>query len=161
MKKKYRPSGRTVEEVLRSSRESFFRKNGHYATEEEAVVLTEEARKEIRREREEKMSDFADSIKVSAPAFAKIKHISRNNGEALDVSDWRCEYIGMVGTLKLCMIADGEYKGYCTAEFEGMYRLETSIGIPETVPNGIKLTTKNSVYEFELVETPIKENNDK
>ena len=140
MKKKYRPSGRSVEE---------------------AVILTEEARKEIWREREEKMSDFADSIKVSVPAFTKIKHISRNNGEALDVLDWRCEYIGMVGTLKICMIADGEYKGYCSAEFEGMYSLETSLGIPETVPNGIKLTTKNSVYEFELIDTPIKESNDK
>jgi len=99
------------------------------------------------------MSNIADSIKVSAPAFAKIKHISRNNGEALDVSDWRYQYIGMIGILMLSMVADGEYKGYCTVEFEGSCKLETSLGIPEIVSDGIKLTTKNTVYEFELMNT--------
>ena len=52
MKKKYEPSGRTVEEVLKSAREEFFRANGHYGTVEEAIRLTDEARKEIRNEKE-------------------------------------------------------------------------------------------------------------
>lgn len=52
MKKKYEPSGRTVEEVLKSSREEFFKKNGYYGTNEDAIRLTEEAREEIRKEKE-------------------------------------------------------------------------------------------------------------
>ncbi len=41
MKKKFEPSGRTMEEVLKSSRENFFRKNGYYGTNEDAIRLTE------------------------------------------------------------------------------------------------------------------------
>ena len=54
MKKKYEPSKRTIEEVLNSSREAFFKKNGYYGTNEDAIRLTEEAREEIRKEKDMK-----------------------------------------------------------------------------------------------------------
>ena len=54
MKKRYEPPGRSVEEVLESLREAFFKKNGYYGTKEVAVWLTEEARKEIREEKAQK-----------------------------------------------------------------------------------------------------------
>lgn len=50
MKKKYESSKRTIEEVLNSSREAFFKKNGYYGTNEDAIRRTEEAREEIRKE---------------------------------------------------------------------------------------------------------------
>lgn len=52
MKKKFEPSGRTMKEVMESSREDFFKKNGYYGTVEDAIRLTEEAREEIRKEKE-------------------------------------------------------------------------------------------------------------
>lgn len=52
MKKKFEPSGRTMKEVMEFSREDFFKKNGYYGTVEDAIRLTEEAREEIRKEKE-------------------------------------------------------------------------------------------------------------
>lgn len=54
MKKKFEPSGRTMKEVMESSRENFFQKNGYYGTVEDAIRLTEEAREEIRKKKEQK-----------------------------------------------------------------------------------------------------------
>lgn len=48
MEKKIQPSGRTIREVFASMREDFYRHNGYYPTEEEAIKLTDEARKAIR-----------------------------------------------------------------------------------------------------------------
>ncbi len=43
-----------MSEVLNKMGEDFYRKNGHYMTEEEAIALTERAREEIRKEQESK-----------------------------------------------------------------------------------------------------------
>ena len=48
-----KPSGRSMSEVLDKMGEDFYRKNGHYMT-EEAIALTERAREEIRKEQESK-----------------------------------------------------------------------------------------------------------
>ena len=45
------PSGRTLDEICDYARECFFKKNGYYATEEDAIRLTDEARKAIRAKR--------------------------------------------------------------------------------------------------------------
>lgn len=42
-----KPTGRSISEVLNKMGEDFYRKNGHYMTEEEAIALTERARQEI------------------------------------------------------------------------------------------------------------------
>lgn len=47
-----KPSGRPLREVFASAREEFYKANGYYATEEDAIRLTEEARAAIRREGE-------------------------------------------------------------------------------------------------------------
>lgn len=49
-----KPSGRSISEVLDKMGEDFYRKNGHYMTEEEAIALTERAREEIKKEQESK-----------------------------------------------------------------------------------------------------------
>lgn len=40
-------TGRDIEEICETAREEFFKKNGYYPTPEEAVILTDEARKEL------------------------------------------------------------------------------------------------------------------
>ncbi len=47
-------SRRTLREVCESAQEDFYKKNGYYPTPEEAVRLTDEARKEIALEKAEK-----------------------------------------------------------------------------------------------------------
>lgn len=47
------PSGRTIREVCEQAQREFYEANGYYPTEEEAVRLTEEARAEIRKEKEQ------------------------------------------------------------------------------------------------------------
>lgn len=49
-----KPSGRTIREVCEQAQREFYEANGYYPTAEDAVRLTEEARAEIRKEREEK-----------------------------------------------------------------------------------------------------------
>lgn len=46
-------SGRTIREVCEQAQREFYEANGYYPTEEEAVRLTEEARAEIRKEKEQ------------------------------------------------------------------------------------------------------------
>lgn len=48
-----KPSGRTIREVCEQAQREFYEANGYYPTEEEAVRLTEEARAEIRKEKEQ------------------------------------------------------------------------------------------------------------
>ena len=52
-----KPTGRTIREVCKQAQEEFFRANGYYPTEEDAVRLTEEARAEIRKEREQQAKE--------------------------------------------------------------------------------------------------------
>ncbi|MGN1421911.1 MAG: hypothetical protein ACI4XA_00905 [Oscillospiraceae bacterium] len=54
MENKLCPSGRTIKEVCEAAQEEFFKANGYYPTTEDAVRLTEEAREEIRLEKEQK-----------------------------------------------------------------------------------------------------------
>ena len=46
-----KPSGRSLMEVCEEAQEEFYRANGYYPTTEEAVRLTDEARKEIAEEK--------------------------------------------------------------------------------------------------------------
>ncbi len=46
-----KPSGRSLREVCEEAQEDFYRANGYYPTTEEAVRLTDEARKEIAEEK--------------------------------------------------------------------------------------------------------------
>ena len=46
------PSGRTIDEICDAMSECFFKKNGYYPTVEEAIQLTDEARKAIRAKKE-------------------------------------------------------------------------------------------------------------
>ena len=52
MKKRLSLSGRPLREVLESMEKEFFEANGYHPTEEDAIRLTEEARKEIQLERD-------------------------------------------------------------------------------------------------------------
>ena len=54
MEEKLCPSGRTIKEVCEAAQKEFFEANGYYPTPEDAVRLTEDAREEIRKEREQK-----------------------------------------------------------------------------------------------------------
>lgn len=49
-----KPSGRSLREVCEEAQEDFFKANGYYPTTEEAVRLTDEARKEIAEEKAKK-----------------------------------------------------------------------------------------------------------
>lgn len=49
-----KPSGRNLREVCEEAQEDFYRANGYYPTTEEAVRLTDEARKEIAEEKRRK-----------------------------------------------------------------------------------------------------------
>lgn len=51
--KKYTSTGRPIDEVLLSMTNSFYSANGYYPTPDDAIRLTEEARKEIREEKKE------------------------------------------------------------------------------------------------------------
>ena len=62
MNRKYDPSGRTIAEICRSAQESFYKANGYYPTEEDAVRLTDEARREIAAEKE-KNRDEGQSVR--------------------------------------------------------------------------------------------------
>ena len=42
-----KPTGRSLREACEAAQEEFFKKNGYYPTPEEAVILTDEARKEL------------------------------------------------------------------------------------------------------------------
>ncbi len=53
MGKNIAPSGRTLDEIRKEARECFFKKNGYYPTEEDCVRLTDEARQEIKKKREQ------------------------------------------------------------------------------------------------------------
>lgn len=57
MKKPMQPSGRTLDEVRKEARECFYEKNGYYPTEEDAIRLTDEARKAIKLKRENSQYD--------------------------------------------------------------------------------------------------------
>lgn len=46
-----KPSGRSLREACEEAQEDFYRANGYYPTTEEAVRLTDEARKEIAEEK--------------------------------------------------------------------------------------------------------------
>ena len=61
------PSGRTIDEVCDEMRECFFKKNGYYATEEDAIRLTKEAREAIRAKKEE-------AIRLADEARKATKH---------------------------------------------------------------------------------------
>lgn len=52
---KMKPSGRPIEEVQKQATEEFFRHNGYYPTVEQIVQMVDEARAEIRAEREAEM----------------------------------------------------------------------------------------------------------
>ncbi len=52
-----KPSGRTIEEVCESAREDFFKANGFYPTVEDAVKFTDEVRREINMQKENKLSE--------------------------------------------------------------------------------------------------------
>ncbi len=54
MQNTMKPSGRTIIEVLESMQESFYRANGYHPTEEDAIRLTDEARREIELEKEKR-----------------------------------------------------------------------------------------------------------
>lgn len=54
MEKQLTPSGRPIREVLESMGESFYKANGYYPTEEDAIRLTDEARREIELERKKR-----------------------------------------------------------------------------------------------------------
>ena len=47
-------SGRTFEEVCKAAQEEFYKANGYYPTPDQAVKLTDEARKETAGEKEKK-----------------------------------------------------------------------------------------------------------
>ena len=53
-----KPSGRTLDEICDYARECFFKKNGYYATEEDAIRLTDEARKAIRAKKENEQNNI-------------------------------------------------------------------------------------------------------
>ena len=52
------PSGRTIDEICDAMSECFFRKNGYYPTVEEAIQLTDEARKAIRAKKENEQNNI-------------------------------------------------------------------------------------------------------
>lgn len=54
MQNTIKPSGRPIREVLESMGEAFYKANGYYPTEEDAIRLTDEARREIQLEREKR-----------------------------------------------------------------------------------------------------------
>ncbi|MBQ8922688.1 MAG: hypothetical protein IJ060_11130 [Oscillospiraceae bacterium] len=82
--KGFKPSQRMVEEVLKSSREEFFKKNGYYGTNEDAVRLTEEAREEIRMEKEWKQLKFG----VFRKYISKIDCVSIYNKDTLQYENY-------------------------------------------------------------------------
>ena len=49
--KSLKPSDKSIGEALDKLNEDFYKANGYYMTEEDAVRLTDEAREEIRKER--------------------------------------------------------------------------------------------------------------
>ena len=84
-----KPSGRSISEVLNKMGEDFYRKNGHYMTEEEAISLTERAREEIKKEKEEELMkknddldfgwDFPEGMKFSGRSLDEICEAAREN----------------------------------------------------------------------------------
>lgn len=55
MKQGLKPSGRTIREVCEQAQKEFFEANGYYPTEEDAVRLTDEARREIEAEKKQRL----------------------------------------------------------------------------------------------------------
>lgn len=62
-----KPSGRPLSEVFDNMRESFFKKNGYYATEEDAIRLVKEARQAIRAKKEEAIRLADETGKATKP----------------------------------------------------------------------------------------------
>ncbi len=52
--KELKRTNRPISEVLKETREEFYKKNGYYPTNEDAIRLTDEARAEIRHEKKNK-----------------------------------------------------------------------------------------------------------
>lgn len=52
---KMKPSDRPFEEIRKQATENFFKRNGYYPTVEQIVQMVDEARAEIRAEREAEM----------------------------------------------------------------------------------------------------------
>ncbi len=60
-----KPTGRPLREVLKSTGEGFYKANGYYPTEEDAVRLTEEARIEIELEKNFEKLQIGDGVRFS------------------------------------------------------------------------------------------------
>ena len=77
------PSGRTLDEICDYARECFFKKNGYYATEEDAIRLTDEARKAIRAKKEEAIRLADEARKATKPEEDVDPNIAENQEETL------------------------------------------------------------------------------
>lgn len=141
MKKKYEPSERTMKEVLASSREAFFKKNGYYGTEEDAVRLTEEARQEIQKERSFRtMKFYDDTHELKYIEFCrKMKYFNEYHRSVayLFALDKVCrEHIeDIFDFAEDGIIREGLHKGWQTSTSRRTTHLSFNLGTP-VVPTG-------------------------
>ncbi len=86
------------------------------------------------------------------PTLVKIKSIERAENCTSPDWEWRLKYTGMLGTLVITTFTEGKYDGESRISFVGDKQLTTSNGRLLTEDDLITLTTKNTIYTFEMTD---------
>lgn len=91
-------------------------------------------------------------VRQVIPGLVRINSIEMTEGCRASGWEWRLKYVGMLGAMMITTITEDKYKGMSRVSFVGELTLSTSPGALLLEENIITLTTKNTVYVFEITD---------